>query len=117
MSKHVLSDTEAELLMKRLNRRMSAISVLTRGPREAPWSVILLQGLLWISIGVCWWIFWGEDPDVRILYPLLPVIMVLLWIMEIYNANLNKRVDALVELLQQEGTLHPELRPESAKEP
>ena len=115
MSKGVLSEAEAELLMKKLNRRMSAISILTRGPQGAAWPVIWLQILMWISIGVCWWIFWGGDSDVRMLYPLLPVIMVLLWIMETYNANLNKRVDALVELLQQEGMLRPELRPESAK--
>jgi hypothetical protein len=111
MSKRVPSDAEAQLLMEKLSRRTSAISVLTRGPLRAQWHVGLLQMLLWGSVGIG--MYWGEAGG----YLLPPIIMALLFIMEAYNANLNKRIDALVELLQQEGMLHPELRPDATKEP
>jgi hypothetical protein len=116
MSKGVLSDVEAKLLLKKLNRRMSAISVLTRGRLTITWYTGLLVLLIWILIGAGW-MWWEDVSDARKGYLLLMVITVLLGIVETYNANLNKRVDALVELLQQEGILHPELRPDSAKKP
>ncbi len=120
MSKGVLSDAEAKLLIQKLNRRMSAIAILTPGPWRIPWSVALLEFLITVLVGVPW-VYWEEASDrhVRFLLSMVTLLIMaaLLGVIEIYNANLNKRIDALVELLQQEGMLHPELRPKSAEKP
>jgi hypothetical protein len=111
-----LCEVEARLLLEELNQRTRAMAVLRSKPRRLSWPMffnhMLLAGAM---IGLM------ELYDDRQGY-LLPSILIavgvfaLLDIVEAYDARLNKRIDALVELLQQEGMLRPELPPERVQE-
>jgi hypothetical protein len=112
MSRRVISDATAKQLIRKLNRRMGAVSVLTRDPQSLSWPAIPLQGLI-SALPMCLLIL----SDGRWEYWVLSIGILVLWsLVEVYNAGLNRRIDALVELLQQEGMLHTQLPPDSAQE-
>lgn len=112
MAKRLISEAEAKRLIKKLNRRMGAISVLTRDPQSLSWPAIPLQALIGgLTVGML------AFSDGRWEYWVFSIGIIALWsLMEVYNAGLNRRIDALVELLQQEGMLHAELPPGSVQE-
>jgi len=111
-----LSEIEARLLLEKLDRRTRAIVVLRGKLRRFSWPMFLLEilfaGTLIGLMEVC-------DGGQGYLLPWVLVgvaILALLGIMETFVARLDRRIDALVELLQQEGMLRPELPPERAQE-
>ncbi len=111
-----LSDTEARLLLEKLNQRTRALAVLRSELRRFSWPMFLLEilfaGALIGLMEVC-------DGGQGYLLPWILVgvaVLALLGIMETFVARLDRRIDALVELLQQGGMLRPELPPERAQE-
>ena len=112
MAKRLISDAAAKCLIEKLNRRMGALAILTRDPRGIAWPAWLFQVLLSVVA-----VFSVTPPNEGWRPWLLLITVCALWgLMEVYNTGLNKRIDALVELLQQEGMLHTELPPDSVPE-
>ncbi len=109
MSRQVISDAEAKRLLKKLNRRMGAISLLTDG--HFSWQPWLAQ--IVITAVMIGWLYFSERREDWLLFI---VVLALLTLMELYNAALNRRIDAVVELLQQGGLLESKIPPGNVDE-
>ncbi len=109
MSRQVISDAEAKRLLKKLNRRMGAISLLTGG--HFSWRAWLVQTVI-SGVMVGWLCFSGRRED----WLLFVIMLALLSLMEIYNAALSQRIDAVVELLQQAGLFENKVSPDIAEQ-
>ena len=109
MARRVINDTEAKQLVEKLNRRMGAISLLTGGHFSLQ-AWLIQTGVFLLATGLLYFSERRED------WLLFVVVGALVTLVEIYNAAVNRRIDALVELLRQEGMLHAQLPPDSVQE-
>ena len=109
MSKRPISDAEAKRLVNKLNRRMGAISLLTDG--HFSWQPWLAQ--IVITAVMMGWLYFSERREDSLLFV---VVLALLTLMEFYNAALNRRIDAVVELLQQGGLPESNIPPDKVNE-
>ena len=109
MSRRVISDADARRLVDKLNRRMGAISLLTSG--HFSWQVWLIQSVV-AGVTVGWLYPSGRREDWLVFIAMLA----LLSLMELYNVALNRRIDAVVELLQQAGLLERKVSPDEVEE-
>lgn len=107
MSKRPISDAEAKRLVNKLNRRVGAISLLTSGHFSwRPWLVVGVE--IAITPVMVVWLYFSERREDWLLFI---VVLALLTLMELYNVALNRRIDAIVELLQQGGLLESKIPP------
>jgi hypothetical protein len=109
MARRVINDVEAKHLIEKLNRRMGAIEFLTG--EHFSWQVWLVESVVIVLMTV--WLYVSGRREDWLLYT---VVLALCWLVPTYNAGVNKRIDALIELLRQEGMLHTEVPPGSDQE-
>lgn len=111
-----LSDTEARLLLEKLNQRTRALAVLRGRLCRFSWPMLFLQMVLAGAMTGLVGLHDGGRGDLLSSIAVVVAILALLGIMDTLAARLERRIDALVELLQQEGMLRPGLPPERAPE-
>lgn len=106
-----VNETKARLLLEELNRRNRWFSILRGNRGSSPWAA-LVPGFCGLFAAVSiWWFF-----DSGQVTAILMLVMALSGFMGIYADGVHRRVDALIQLLQQEGMLQSTL-PASREEP
>ncbi|MEN6336436.1 MAG: hypothetical protein ABFE01_19450 [Phycisphaerales bacterium] len=109
MAKRLINDEDAKHLITKLNRRMGAIAFLTGG--HLSWQGVIAQ----VAVFALWavWLYFSARREDW----LLSMVVWALWgLIETYNAGMNRRIEALAELLRQNGMLRTELPPSSDPE-
>ena len=95
-------EIEAKLLLKKHDRRVRLLRKLERGSVSGTWVLLLLLVFMVPSMLSREWLSSSEG---TIVVPLTCAVVVLC----LYVTVLSRRIDALVELLQQEGMLQSQL--------
>jgi hypothetical protein len=101
---HPLSDAESKLVFDRLSRRARLLKSLRHNPLRSPWYLIPYNAFFFglaSMLGVL--LVWSQGSTLAILAGLAGVGLVTT--IELHIAATNRRIDSLIELLQQERVL------------
>lgn len=98
----VPSDAEAKALLRRLSQRTRLLALARGRTRPSfPWCVIAVV-VVTLALMACPWEISDRTADLLFL-------VALVFVLAADSTNLNKRLDALAQLLDQEGLLQDEL--------
>jgi hypothetical protein len=103
-----LSDAEAKLLIAQMTRHDDLFAILARSPVRSPWFQVLPHMILGWAV-TFYVIYTVRHGAIWQGLAFIAIIGSLVAVTALYAAGLDKRVNALVELLQQEGLLRRQL--------